>query len=516
MKKFIALLLVVITVVVAMSSCSKSIDNVKPLDYITLGDYKTFDYSELVSNYQKERLEAAKNYTSFSVDWGTTITFNCVCEVITENGNVKTYEKYEKYCYEGDKTVTIDIYEDIKDAYRSDFDSALVYNVKKAGTFSEDTSRRTIKVGTAFDFEYQMPYLTGDDSAISGKLTRFTITPVKVIPPLYDDVSIVGEIEAFLKKHPETTSVISIGDVVTANISVGKEYSFEIEKDEAGNIVYKKDADGNFLLDDKGQKIPKEVLVMGDTVDNVKRDNITFTVGCSMMPKCFDEAMVGIGVTQPEYIYVTYPADWTDSELAGKELVYTVKVITAFNFDKAVKENTKYETFHDFKESLRLNVYIFASALDIVYDRSTMNKVPNDLYKDYYKSIKTYVDEYIIDDYISVMKYYNNETVTRDQAIAALWGSKKEYNTYLDEMATETVKDALVCYAIAEDMDIILKAEEYESQLKDFTSAFNTDYYTTYTTSQIENKFGKNYIKLMAMENKLRNLIADEIIKNAK
>ena len=461
MKKFIALFLVFATAAIVLCGCgSFNVKSIDPLDYVKVGDYKNFSLEDFKKAYNEEREALASEMTTFNVDWGYTVVFNQVCEIIGGDDETATYTRFPALCFEGEDTRTVNIYEFTEDAYKSTFDSALVYNVTDADNISTSAKARTIRIGTAFDFTFTMPY-NPSDPRISGKKVRYTITPVKVLPPVSDDSEILDSLNSFYKKYPADGNSASIGDIVAADI---------------------------------------EGTVGGELRDGLKYDARTFVLGCSEYPAQFDEQLVGLVKGGRREFSVTFPTDWPNADLAGETVDFSVKITEITNYNTPIKENTEYSSLYELKEALRLELYIEFEIMNIVYDRSELIKAPKGLYDEYYKYFKDTSENNIKE---SIKSFSQSGTaVSREDVIKEVWGSEAEYAKYLDETANQTVMQTLVCHAVCDALKIEYTDAMYKADLAEFAEAYNSRYQTNYSDSKVESICTKNMLLLIFMEQK--------------
>ena len=473
MKKIIALFLVMATAAVVLCGCGTfNVKSINPLDYVSVGDFENFSIDEFRRAYEAEREEMAGSSTSFSVDWGYSVEMNVICEVLGGDGKTVTYTKVDEASYEGNNTLKVNIYENTDDAYAADFDSALVYSIKEAGTST--AVKRTLKIGTAFDFTMVLP--TEDRinapalKALAGKTVRFTVTPVKVLPPVFDDSYIADELTSFFDKYSATRTYVESGDIVTADI------------------------DGN---------------IDGELLDGLKYESRIFVCGYSEYPMAFDEAIKGMKKNEKRTFEVAFPSDWANEELAGKTAEFTVKVTAVTSYNKAVEENTDYKTLYELKEALRLELYVENEIMNTVYGRSTLDKNLDGLYKEYLSYLRKSNESEIKKS----IQYYaaNGLAVTRAEIIEAAYGSEAAYTRYLENAARNTVLETLVCYAVADKLGIEYTEENYKADLKDFTEDYNTINSTEYTTSQVENICNKNLLMLIFIEEDAGEILAGKL-----
>ena len=461
MKKFIALFLVFATAAIVLCGCgSFNVKSIDPLDYVKVGDYKNFSLEDFKKTYEEEREALASEMTTFNVDWGYTVVFNQVCEIIGGDDETATYTRYPALCFEGENTRTVNIYEFTEDAYKSTFDSALVYNVTDADNISTGAKARTIRIGTAFDFTFTMPYDT-TDSRISGQKVRYTITPVKVLPPVCDDSEILDSLNSFYEKYSAEQNSASMGDIVAADI---------------------------------------EGTVGGELRDGIKYDARTFVLGCSEYPAQFDEQLVGLVKGGRREFSVTFPTDWPNADLAGETVDFSVKITNITSYNRPIRENTEYSSLYDLKEALRLELYVEFEIMNVVYKRSELIKAPRGLYNEYYKYFKNTSENNIKESIKSFSQ--SGAAVSREDVIKEVWGGEEEYAKYLDKSANQTVMQTLVCHAVCDSLKIEYTDAMYKADLAEFAEAYNSSYQTNYTDSKIESICTKNMLLLIFMEQK--------------
>lgn len=470
MKKIIALFLVVATTALILCGCGNfNVKSIDPEDYVTVGDYENFSIDEFKAAYEAKREELAADMTSFNVDWGYTVVFNIVCEIIGGDDKTATYTKYAEYCHEGSDTMTINVYENTEDSYRANFDSAFVYNITDADNISTSSKLRSVKIGTAFDFTLTEPY-NAEKPEISGKKVRFTVTPVKVLPPVYDDEYILDDLEAFYKKYSSEPNSVSMGDIVTANI---------------------------------------EGTVGGELRDGLKYDGRTFVVGCSEYPAAFDEQLIGCSNGLRRTFSVEFPADWPNADLAGQTVDFAVRVTSITSFNKPIKENTEYASLYELKEALRLELFAEYEIMSKVYERSTLKDVPKGLYNEYYKYFKK-TNEKDIKESIEIFSQ-SGTTVSRSDVIETVWGSEEKYEEYVEETAKKAVLETLVCYYVVDKLGIKYTDEMYKADLAEFADAYNSSYQTEYSDAKVEKECNKNMLLLIFMEQKASEVLVSRI-----
>ena len=455
MKKITALILVVVTAAMVLCGCAKvtNVSKINVYEYITLGDYENITAEDVRVEYDKERERLSETANQYKVGWGYTVQFNLKCEIKEESGNTISYTKYAPYCFEGENnTKTINIYEDTDDGYRALFDTAFIYDVKNASDSNVAATLRTITIGKAFDFEYDIPYKF-ENKDVAGKTLRFTVTPVKVLPAVYGDSAILESFNAFFNDYPASRETAGYGDSLVINV---------------------------------------EGKVDGEIVEKYEQSKIT--LGYSSYPKEFDDALVGIKIGRTASFDITFPDDWTDSELAGLTVSYKVRLNEIYNYNKTVAEHTDYANLYELKEALRLEMFATDKLMYVVYARSTLNAQPKTLYKEYYDYFKSTNEENIIERAMKENGY------TREEAVSIAFGGEAGYEAYLKGLTDDAVLQTLVCQAVADKLGFTYTDAMYKKDLKEFTDFRNAVYGNNDTTRDIEKQSQRNLLRQMFLE----------------
>ncbi len=124
------------------------------------------------------------------------------------------------------------------------------------------------------------------------------------------------------------------------------------------------------LLDNNKIKIKKGTCKKGDTVnidysgkkdgkkfDNGTAEDQTIVLGESHMIDGFDDAIIGMKVGEKKDAKMTFPKDYSEKSLAGKDVVFTIKlnyISKDATFDDAfVAKNSDYKTVSEYKEGTK-------------------------------------------------------------------------------------------------------------------------------------------------------------------
>jgi len=227
------------------------------------------------------------------------------------------------------------------------------------------------------------------------------------------------------------------------------------------------------------------------------------TIGVTQYIDDFLQQLIGHKPGENFDIEVTFPEDYGNEELNGKDAVFNItinhfyKSIVPEITDEFVKENlgNYYETVEEMKADI---------AVRLVDDR-TKNYVWEKLIKE--TEISEYPETVVAYEEAYAMEYLNQQAsqygMTAEDLITMYgYETEEEYLAEIEENTLETVKLYMVVQAVCE-------AEGYKVEDEDIKEYFQT-YYGTDDYSTFLSVYGKPYLKFCVIrEVMLDSLIAD-------
>ncbi len=181
------------------------------------------------------------------------------------------------------------------------------------------------------------------------------------------------------------------------------------------------------------------------------------TIGSDKFIPGFEDGLIGKNIGEEVTLNLVFPEDY-DKELAGKDVVFTVKIngieaeIIPALTDKMVADKTKYSTVSEYADATRKEL-----AEDLLWDNylssCKVTKYPE-------KETKVYYDR-LVDSY-SQMAVYNGMTL--EAMVTSYYGYKTldEFLSYAMTTAMASVKEEMVLYLTARENNISITDEEYE------------------------------------------------------
>lgn len=233
------------------------------------------------------------------------------------------------------------------------------------------------------------------------------------------------------------------------------------------------------------------------------------TIGSGQFIPGFEDQLIGHKTGENFDINVTFPEDYGNADLSGKDAVFNITVNGIYEtgvFDDAfVAENlvAYANTVDEYREYLanknyetKLQTYIET----YLNDNTTVSSYPKKFLKAL-KSVQKYSDqqsyEYMNQMYIS---YYGQGYSTFEEYTGM---SEEEYDESLDEKCKETEKTALICQTIAEKEGITATEDDVKAYVAE-TMGSEDSY-----DSQVET-YGINYLKQMVIQKKVINFCKEK------
>lgn len=291
----------------------------------------------------------------------------------------------------------------------------------------------------------------------------------------YSDESVNTDIQTLLKDHrsldTETEALIADGDTV--------------------NIDYVGTVDG--------------VEFEGGNTEGKGTD---LEIGSGTYVDDFEDQLIGHSIGDKVTVSVTFPTDYKDDNLAGKDAVFQVVingiyVIPEFT-DAFVKENlSEYaSTVDEYKEYLKQSKYeqnLSNWIEDYLIKNTTVKSYPNE-YTKHLKSVKKYEDQ---SSYEYMNKLYTSMGYDEYSSFEDYIGkSESEYDAGLEDDAQNIAKKALIYQAIYEKEGLTVSEDDFNTYLSDDSS----DNYDT----QVE-KYGKGYVMQEIINKKVLEKVKENV-----
>lgn len=285
--------------------------------------------------------------------------------------------------------------------------------------------------------------------------------------------------EEGLLKDVQAASYLTLADYSNIKVPLSDiEYSDEsVEKDIQtlldgySTLETKTDAliaDGNKVNIDYVGTVNGEEFEGGNT----KAAGTDLVIGSGTYVDDFEKQLIGHGVGDKVTVEVTFPTDYKEATLAGKEAVFKVEIngiYTTPEFNDAfVKKNLsdKATTANEYREYVKQSKYDenFTTWLeDYLMDNTTVSSYPEE-YIEHLKSVKKYEDqssfEYMNQFYASMGSTQTYKTF--EQYVGM---SEQKYDAGLADQVKDQAKKALIFQTIYEKEGLHVTVDDFDKYL---------------------------------------------------
>ena len=216
------------------------------------------------------------------------------------------------------------------------------------------------------------------------------------------------------------------------------------------------------------------------------------TIGSGQFIDGFEDGLIGVKQGETVDLDLTFPEDYASADLAGKAVVFTVKVnsiktpakepsdewaknlgVEGVTNLEELKGHMKEDLEAEAEESY--NDEVKNSAVTVVVDNATAEEIPEELYNRYfvmiYKSVESYVQQ--------LQAAYGVQVSVEDyvQNIMQSNGLSGEPEDYLSDIANQQAKRCLVLQAIANKENIEVTDDVIDEYVqKDYDTYFYQGY----------------------------------------
>lgn len=445
MKKLLCLALSLLMLAAIFTGCGKfDMENADLSAYVKLADISEFSYAEMCAAYEAYRETLTEEMVSCKLSAGYTIDFFVTAEIMTDGAVGDTVAAWT-HNTENDMIKGYDVYRE-----GTLFDNALCYDVSQAE--SSATATRTVKIGEDFSFTMNVPE-DHEDASVAGKTVKFTVNVKKALPAVYTDSYIAERLAAFYNAVASTKDVIEMGDT--------------LKMDFTGSI------DG-------------AAFDGGTAVDYV------IVVGEGGLIPGFEEQLVGHKLKEKFEITVTFPEDYDDETLAGKEAVFAIKVKDIYNDTALITDNTPFESMWELKYALRVESYLDYAIVDYVQEKSELIEYPEQLVKDFEKIFKSYVNRAVAEEVLELAS--SGYSYSKKEVKEMLYPDGSDV-TYIEEGAKEAAYDYMIAVAIMRELGLDYTEKNYQNDLELFAEEYTAYYGETYTTDDILKLYGEEVLR---------------------
>lgn len=323
---------------------------------------------------------------------------------------------------------------------------------------------------------------------------------------------------------PDTYKYDDLTEYVTLGNYKGIRYTKKVKKvsdsdvqSEVKKAIKKasttKDVKNGTVGSDSKVKIDFTGKINGKKFDGGSAEDYTLDIANDSMIDGFSEGIVGHKVGDKFDLKLKFPKDYSNKDVAGKNVVFTVKVkaIVKTNTpeynDAFVEKNTKYKNMAEYEKSIRTKL---EKENEATAEKDAYSEVFAKILKD--SEVKKYPEkeldaskESMKETYKNLAKQYNLEY--EDFLKQYMKMDEKSFNKQVDAYAKNSVKQQLVMRQLAKELDVTVTDEEYNEYLQELLKQNGM------TEDSFEEQSGTSLKEYAQQNNMYEGLLYEKIMK---
>lgn len=232
----------------------------------------------------------------------------------------------------------------------------------------------------------------------------------------------------------------------------------------------------------------------GEAFDGGTAEGFDLEIGSGRFIEGFEDGMVGMGIGEEKDLNLTFPENYHSEELAGKAVVFHVKVNSIKRpelTDETASMLEEGKTAQEYRDSVRAQLEeemqqqrknsAQAELLNQVFANAVVEGYPTSAFEYEFSLMKEY--------YETMAGYYNSTL----EDFLAMYGTDL---AALEEMQLASLTQEMVMLAVAEQEGMELDDAAYEKGAKEYAEAAGG------TVEELEAQYSKNYIRNFLMIDK--------------
>lgn len=251
----------------------------------------------------------------------------------------------------------------------------------------------------------------------------------------------------------------------------------------------------------------------GEAVPGSQRQDFVFTIGSGQNLFKFDDDVVGMKAGSAKDVKKSYPADFQDADLAGKNLTIRIalkalkaKKLPDLDDDLAQDVSEKYKTLADLKADIKANLEKTAeNRIRELKVNAFLEKVMADTAVDIPESMIRIEQE---SRWRALARRFNADS---DQLLKILASSGRDYQSLIDEWRPDVeraLKSRLIVETLMRDLAVEASDEELDAEMQ--TMADNMGISLDEVKKHYEQENMREYLREDIKERKLFDLVLAE------
>ncbi|MBQ7429478.1 MAG: trigger factor [Butyrivibrio sp.] len=345
----------------------------------------------------------------------------------------------------------------------------------------------------------------------------------------------------------ETEEVVEFGDeaylkAYTASdyVTLGEYQGIEVEAETPEVTEEELQEYIDYVLSQELQEVTDRAVQTGDTVDidyvgkyadtgeafdGGSAEGYQLEIGSGTFIDGFEDGLIGAETGEVRDLELTFPEDYSATDLAGKAVVFTVTVnqilapveelTDEYCANLGIENVSDIASFKEYLTGLMLeneqSTYdstVQNAVLEAVFDASEFKDVPQEMVDRYLYLYNNQLD--------TLARYYTamyGTEYTADSVLSQIMASEGytgDGETYLNELAVKTVQELLMAQAIADELEITVSDDEVMEAITESMAGAASSY------ADVEDYISQNSIDLEAYkESLMHDKVVEYLAENA-
>ena len=288
-----------------------------------------------------------------------------------------------------------------------------------------------------------------------------------------------------------------------------EEVEYEISRIMSENATFNEITDRP-IKDGDIANIDYEGLLDGTAFDGGTATGYDLSIGSGTFIPGFESQLIGVNVGESVDLDITFPEEYGSAELAGKAVVFKVKVnsiseeiVPDFN-EEFVKENSDFETVEEYRADVKASLQSEAdyadklTLLEMVVSSSEVLKYPQDQTNEYIEAMNKDIEQ-------TAAQY----GITVDEFLSTyLQMTPEQFQADAKSRAESTVSEELVMLAIAKAENLEVSDDEYDASVERYTRSFGFE-----SSEELISQYGKDLIRKQALYDKVLDFLLENAVK---
>ncbi len=306
-----------------------------------------------------------------------------------------------------------------------------------------------------------------------------------------------GEKDRILYSSADLTKSLKLADykaikVDTSSKGFEEKYNEIIKSDIENNDLYLTKTEGKVAKGDVAN-IDYEGKKDGVAFEGGTAQGYDLEIGSGSFIDGFEDGLIGVEIGSTVDLNLTFPKDYQSADLAGKAVVFTVKV----NFVKTDEALAPKDYFSklNFKSLEKYEEDVKNRTIDtIIFENITENSKVNDYPK---KDTEFLTDKMTVMFETQVKSYYGMEL---DDFLTQNQMTKEQFNSsLLSEQVYPMMDQTMPMYAIIDKEGIEVTQEDVENEINKAVKDFNDE---SITADKLKEYYGEYYFENLAVNEK--------------